>query len=648
MNRSIIVALAASFFIAPITHAAEPATAATRAEQVQALAEAPMSDSRDEIFATHGFLATRSDPIIRSSDGGAVWDLSAFSFLKGTAPDTVNPSLWRHARLMAMNGLFQVSDRIWQVRGFDLANATFVQGGSGWIIIDTLGSVETARAALDLVTQQLGSRPIVAVIYTHPHADHFGGAAGMITSEDGRSGRVQVIAPKGFLDAAVSENVIAGPAMRRRAIYQFGIPLPASAMGKVNSGIGMGVATGTASLIAPNREIDPAGETLIIDGVRMTFQFTRSTEAPVEMNIDFPDWHIVDMAENANATQHNILTPRGALVRDAKIWADDLTQALDRFGDSEVLITSHGWPRFGAENIRDYLAKQRDYYAYLHDQTVRLMNNGLTGDEIASTLTLPASLSREWYDRPYYGSLSFNSRAVYQFYMGWYDANPVHLAARTPSEAGKRYVAAMGGSAKVMALARRSFDAGDYAWAAELLNHLVFAGPNTHAKSLLQRCYEQLGYQSENSLWRNMYLTAAEELETGPTPLPTGQSNPLALAVTTPELFDLLAVRLDGMKAADADLKLEFVFPDRDEKTYVTVRNGVLIHRPIAAPGAVDATLTIRRSDLMGSLLGGNPVALKLASGEAKLEGQPDALARFAALLSKPTLAFPIVTPPQH
>lgn len=642
------IVLAAALALGAASDRPPAATLATRAAQAQVALPA---DDRDEAFAARGFLGTRANPKILAADGRVVWDLSAFDRLKGVAPQTVNPSLWRHARLMARNGLFQVTDRIWQVRGFDLANITFVKGDTGWIVIDTLGSVETARAALDLVNGKLGARPIKAVIYTHPHVDHFGGAGGLISAEDARSGRVQVIAPKGFLASAVGENVIAGPAMQRRAVYQFGVGLPVGETGQLNAGIGPGLAVGTSSLIAPNREISPAGETLTVDGVKMVFQFTPGTEAPVEMNIDFPDWGVVDMAENANATQHNILTPRGAVVRDAKTWADALTEALDRFGGSRVLITSHGWPRFGADEISDYLGKQRDYYAYLHDQTVRLMNDGLTGEEIAAKLTLPPSLAAEWYDRPYYGSLSFNSRAVYQFYMGWYDANPVHLAPLPPVEAGKRYVAAMGGAAKVRRLAQTAFDAGDYAWAAELLNREVFAdGGDGQAKALLARCYDQLGYQSENALWRNMYLTAAQELTRGPAPPRAAAGGAgLAAALSTPQLFDLLAVRLDGPKAANADLKLEFVFPDRGEQTYVTVRNGVLIHRPTAAPGPVDATLTLKRADLLAALLAallaGQPLAAKVASGEARIEGKPAALLTFVSLLSKPRTAFPIVTP---
>ena len=468
---------------------------------------------------------------------------------------------------------------------------------------------------------------------------------GLVSLSDVGSGRVQVIAPKGFLASAVGENVIAGPAMQRRAVYQFGVVLAKSVTGQVNSGIGPGLATGASSLIPPTREIERTGEMLTIDGVRMVFQMTPGTEAPAEMNIDFPDWRIVDMAENANATQHNILTPRGAVVRDAKVWADHLTESIGLFGDSDILITSHGWPRFGRTVIDDYLAKHRDYYAFVHDQTVRLMNDGLNGDEIAARLKLPAALEQAWYDRPYYGSLSFNSRAVYQFYMGWYDANPAHLSPRPPVETGRRYVAAMGGAEKVRALASAAFDGGDYAWAAELLNHVVMAdGADQAARTLLAQCYDQLGWQSENSLWRNIYLTGAQELRMGVPPArPSTQAAVLA-NLPTSSLFDLLAVRLDADKVGTAALKLEFVFPDRKESTYVTVENGVLIHQPIAAPGPVDATLTINRAAFLAGVFGGQSLAAKVASGEAKITGSPAAMLKLTGWMDKGNASFPIVT----
>ncbi len=627
---------------------AGPATpsAFTRDIHAATRAERNFADTRDFDFAARGFVATRTDKLITTAAGQPVWDLGAFDFLKEASSERVNPSLWRQGQLMAKHGLFQVSERIWQVRGFDLANITFVKGDAGWIVIDTLGSTETAKAALDLANQHLGARPVTAVIYTHSHADHFAGTGGIVQLADVRAGKVQVIAPKGFLAAAVGENVIAGPAMQRRALYQFGVPLPKSEGGLVNAGIGPGLSTGTTSLIPPTQEIGATGETLTVDGVKMVFQFTPGTEAPAEMNVWFPDWKIVDMAENANATQHNILTPRGAVVRDAKVWAEGLTHALRMFGDADILLASHGWPRFGNAEIRDYLGKHRDAYAFLHDQTVRLMNQGLNGDEIAAKLKLPPELDREWYDRPYYGSLSFNSRAVYQFYMGWYDANPSNLAPVPPVETGKRYVAAMGGAAKVKALARESYDKGDYAWAAELLNHVVMAEGDAEAKDLLARSYDQLGWQAEPSTWRNIYLTGAKELREGVSPPRVAPAGQLAQLANLPlgSLIDLLAVRLNPEKAAGQSVKLAFVLTDSNEKTFVTIANGVLVHEEIAAPVAVDATLTLSRADFLGGVFGGQPMPAKIASGAAKLEGNPQALLKLSQWMDPPNPVFPIVT----
>ena len=619
----------------------------TESAQKQVEASSPFSDKRDFDFASRGFIGSRLDPVIRNAAGQPVWDLSAFDFLKGERPSTVNPSLWRQGQLLAKHGLFQVSERIWQVRGFDLANITFVRGDAGWVIIDTLGSTETAKAALDLANERLGARPISAIIYTHSHVDHYGGAGGLVSALDVRSGKVPVIAPKGFLAAAIGENVIAGPAMARRAAYQFGVPLPKSALGQVNSGIGPGLAVGTSTLIPPTKEIERTGETLTVDGVRMVFQFTPGTEAPAEMNINFPDWRVVDMAENANATQHNILTPRGAVVRDAKVWADQLTEALALFGESDILITSHAWPRFGNATIRDYLGKHRDVYAFLHDQTVRLMNKGLNGDEIAARLKLPAALEKEWFDRPYYGSLSFNARAVYQFYMGWYDGNPAHLAPMPPAETGKRYVAAMGGAARVQSMAQTAYDSGDYAWAAELLNRVVMAdASNAPAKQLLAGCYEQLGWQSENALWRNMYLTGARELQGGvaPSTRPSNAQTQTIANLPTASVFDLMAVRLDADKVGAGQLKLVFIFPERNEKTYVTVENGVLIHQAIAAPGTVDATLTLNRSDFLASVFAGVSLEPKISGGQAKVDGDSGAFVKLVSWMDRPVPNFPLVT----
>jgi len=601
-----------------------------------------MADRRDFDLAEHGFVGTLKDPVIRDAAGKPVWDSAAFAFAKGDAPPNVHPSLWRHAQVLGKAGLFKVTDRIWQVRGFDVANITFVRGDKGWIVIDPLTATETAAAAYALISEKVAKLPVTAMIYTHSHVDHFGGAGAIsaVMIKD-----APILAPQGFTRAAVSENVIAGPAMGRRAGYQFGLGLPKGPEGSMGSGIGMGVAAGTRSLVPPTREISETGTELTIDGVRIRFQVTPGTEAPAEMNFGFPDWKVADLAENANVTQHNILTPRGAVIRDAKAWAQGLTEAMDFFAGAEVLIASHGWPRFGAGAITEYLGKHRDAYAYLHDQTVRLMNKGLTGPEIAATLSLPPALAKEWYDRPYYGSYSFNSRAVYQFYMGWYDGNPVHLAPLPPESGGKRYVEAMGGPARVKALAQDAFAKGDYAWAAELLDKVIFAnGADAAAKTLLARTYRQLAYQSENALWRNMYLTGADELDNGVAASdPTGGAA-LVSQLPPSDLFDVLAVRLDPAKAGDGAVALGFVFPDKQAEHTVTVANGVLVHRPGLRDGR-QATLTVRYTDLLAALFSGQPLGAKVASGDAKIEGDPAAFARLIGWLDKPDPAFAIVTP---
>lgn len=628
MSRALAAGAAASLMLSAAAQA-DPPTAQTLAAQAKAAAAPEFADRQDFDFASRGFLGTRSDPVIRGPNGAAVWSLAAYDFLKAPAPPTVEPGLWRQSQLLAMHGLFQVSDGIWQVRGFDLANTTFIRGKTGWIVIDTLGSAETARAAYDLVTEKLGKRPIAAVIYTHSHTDHFGGAGGLITAEEARTGKVKVIAPQGFLAAATQENILAGPAMARRAIYQFGVFLRPGPGGQVNAGIGPGLSRGTPTLIAPNTSIDRDGETMTVDGVKLVFQLTPDTEAPAEMNIYLPQFRALCMAENANATMHNVLTPRGALVRDSKGWADQLTRSIRLFGDkTDVMFTSHAWPRFGGAVVRDFLTKHRDAYKYLHDQSVRLMNDGLTGPEIAARLTLPPVLAREWYNHGFYGSMSFNSRAVYQRYMGWYDGDPVNLAARPRTETARRYIEAMGGAGAVRARAQAAFEAGDYAWAAELMDKAVFADPaDAEAKALLARAYEQLGYQTQNSLERNEYLSAADELRTGAKGF-VGQAGALLAGAPLPLLLDVMAVRLDPAKAGAGRLALEFVLTDAPDRAYVTVENGVLIHEPIAAPGKVDATIRISHADLAGALTGHRP-----APGAVKIEGDAGALMRLVSWL---------------
>ncbi len=629
--------------------AGDPASPITVEAQKVFAASLPADDRQDFEFAEHGFLGTRADPLIKREDGQTAWDLSVYDFLKKPAPATVNPSLWRQAQLLAKNGLFQVSDRVWQVRGFDISNITFIRGDTGWIIIDPLTMKETARAALELANAKLGARPVKAVIYTHSHSDHFGGVRGVVDEADVKAGKVAIVAPEGFMKEVAAENILAGNAMSRRAQYQFGVMLPPGVEGQITSGIGQNIAKGSITLIPPTITVDHTGQELTLDGVKIRFQYTPSTEAPAEMNLYFPDLRIVDMAENANVSMHNILTPRGALVRDSKAWADDLTESIRLFGDvSDTMITSHGWPRFGGAVVRAFLADHRDAYKYLHDQTVRMMNEGMTGDEIAAAIQLPPPLAKDWFNRGYYGSMSFNSRAVYQRYMGWYDGNPAHLAPQPPADAGKRYVAAMGGAAKVRAMAKDAIGKGDYAWAATLLNHAVMADDgDKEAKALLASTYDQLGYQAENSLWRNMYLTGADELRGGVRKLP-GSLTPLDMiaALDSQMIFDVLAVRLNPQKAGDARLKMIFAFPDRNERFLVEVRNGVLVAQTAKGDEKVDASLTVARPLFLDSLFRGTSLVPKIMTGEVKLEGDRAAMGRLVGWFDAFPTDFPIVTRP--
>ncbi len=605
-------------------------------------------DQRDFDFASRGFIATRADSKITDATGRVVSDLSAYDFLKGPAPATVNPSLWRQAQLLSKHGLFKVRDGVWQVRGFDIANATFIAGKTGWIVIDCLTTKETGKAALDLVNQTLGARKVVALIYTHSHADHFGGARGMITDADVASGQTQVIAPAHFVEDAVSENVIAGNAMGRRATYQFGFYLPKGPEGQVSSGIGQAVASGSQTLVPPTVLIDHTGQTLTVDGVRMEFQLTPGTEAPAEMNIWLPDLQVLDLAENANATQHNVLTPRGALVRDAKVWSEYLSQSLALYADkADIMITSHAWPRFGRAVIEDFLIKHRDAYKYLHDQTVRMMNEGLTGDDIANQIALPPVLAREWYNRGYYGSMSFNSRAVYQRYMGWYDANPVHLAPYPPREESARYVAAMGGPDHVLALAKAAQTSGDDRWAAELDARLVMTDPdNRTARSDLASVYTRLGEASENALWRNMYLSAADELLHGVrAPIGLSLSIDLVRNMPSPMLMDLLGVRLNADKAGEGEIAIAVDFTDRAEHFKITVRHGVLVATTTDLPGdrPADLHLKLTRQDFL--LLTFTPMKLadRIKSGGVEATGDIEAFGRFTGWLDAFTPDFPIL-----
>jgi alkyl sulfatase BDS1-like metallo-beta-lactamase superfamily hydrolase len=619
---------------------AQPASEATAAANAGAAASLPFADAEDEEFAARGFIAAAPEPQIKSASGAVLWDFTAYKDVSGPAPTSVHPSLWRHAKLLTKHGLFKVRDNVWQVRGFDVSNMSIIRSRTGLILIDPLTTAEAARAALALARASIGDLPVKAVIYTHSHVDHFGGVKGVVDEKDAAAGRVQILAPQGFLEHAVGENVIAGAAMSRRAMFQFGAGLAPGPEGTMTSGIGPGVASGSVTLIPPTRAIARTGETVEIDGVVMQFQMTPGTEAPAEMNVYFPQLRALCLAENANVSMHNVLTPRGALVRDAKAWADYLTEALRLYGGlSEVMFTSHGWPRWGQDRVADFIASHRDAYKYLHDQTVRMMNDGMTGVEIAEAIALPPSLANRWFNRGYYGTMNFNAKAVYQRYMGWYDGNPATMRALPPQEASKRYVALMGGRKKTLKAARRAVDAGEHRWAAELLNRLVFAdGNDADAKALLADVETQLGYQMESAIGRNIYLSGAKELREGPRPARAVGTLDVIRNTPTPMFFDLLAVRLDPAKAGDAQFSVRFVFPERKENVLVSVRNQVLVHEA-GVDGPADATVTLPRAAFLAALLAGAPPK------DAKIVGDATLLPRFMGLFSAPDPAFAIVTP---
>jgi alkyl sulfatase BDS1-like metallo-beta-lactamase superfamily hydrolase len=605
-------------------------------------------DRRDFEFAQRGFIATREDPLIKRPDGRSAFDLSSYAFLEGEAPDTTNPSLWRQAQILTKHGLFKVADRIYQVRGFDVSTVSFIDAGAGWIVVDPLTTVEVARAALELLTEHVAEKPVLAVIYSHSHVDHYGGVGGVASAADAASAAIKIIAPEGFLEHAVSENIIAGPAMLRRARFQFGLTLPRGSEGEMTSGLGPCPSLGSGSLIAPNLLITHTRQEVVVGDVTMVFQLTPGTEAPAEMNFYLPQFRAVFMAENANLTMHNLLPARGALVRDAKAWADYLTESIRLFGDkSDVMFAAHGIPRFGRDEIVAFLTSHRDAYKFLHDQTVRLMNTGFTASEIAEVLKLPGVLAKQWFNRGYYGTMSHNSKAIYQRYLGWYDANPANLNPLPPEPAAKRYVAAMGGATAVLALAETAEADGELRWAATLLNHVVFADEsNKAARERLAGIYTRLGFESEAGTWRNIYLTGAQELRHGVAHLPPGgMSIDVLTATTTPMLLDFAAVRVNPGKASERAFMINIELTDRQEKHLITVENGVLIHEAGVSDARAGATVRMKRPELLMTLLGGIPPAGRIASGDIAVDGDGSLYEALTALIEPITANFPVVTP---
>ena len=642
----ITVCLAQSVVAADAPVAASALTAANNAAVLQQL---PFTDRTDFESVSKGLIAPFKGQV-KTAEGKVIWDIQAYDFLaKDQAPDSVNPSLWRLAQLSAHAGLFEVSPRLYQVRGLDLANMTIIEGDDGLIIIDPLTMAETAKAALDLYYQNRPRKPVVAVIYSHTHVDHFGGVRGVIDEADVKAGKVKVYAPAGFMEHVMSENVFAGNAMSRRAQFQFGSLLPRGEKGQVDAGLGKSSPSGgTVTLIPPTDLIEKELESRTIAGLEVEFQLTPGTEAPAEMNLYLPQLRALCMAENATQMMHNILTPRGAQVRDAKAWAQYLDGSLARYGDkSDVLFAQHNWPTWGGERIRTFLADQRDMYAFLNDRTLHLLNQGLTPLEIADTIKkLPGSLDQKWYTRGYYGSLSFNTRAVYQRYMGFYDGNPANLNPLPPVDTAKRSVEAMGGEVAVLEKMRTAMAKGEYRWAAQLGNQLLFANPeNGDARKAQAETLEQMGYQSENATWRNMYLTGAMELRNGVPPnTGTSVSVDMVRAMSPEMFFDFLAIRLDSEKAVGHDLTLNWTFEDQNKDFNLTLRNGVLTHRSGLNPQA-DAGVTMSKATLEQISLKQLDIPTAIQKGLIKLQGNGKKLGELMGSLDTFAPQFNIVTP---
>lgn len=595
-------------------------------------------DRTDFENADRGFIATLSPMTIRDADGAIVFDTSGYAFLDGPCPDTVNPSLFRQAQLNVKNGLYQVVEGIYQIRGFDISNMTIVEGDTGVIVIDPLISTECAAAGLALYREHRGDRPVTGVIYTHSHGDHFGGVAGVLP--DG-PGEVPILAPAGFMAEAVSENVYAGNAMTRRASYMYAIGLGPAPDGQMSTGLGIQASTGTLSLYPPTIDITATGQRETVDGVPIVFQMTPGTEAPAEMNFYFPNHRALCLAENATHNLHNVLTLRGALVRDARIWSHYIDEAIDMFAsDSDVAFASHHWPTWGTDNLVEFLSVQRDLYCYLHDQTLRLLNQGLTGAEIAEQIELSPGLADSWSARGYYGSVSHNVKAIYQRYLGWFDGHPSSLWQHPPEAAATRYVQAFGGIDAVLEKAAGFTRDGDLRFAAELLKHAVFAEPgNTAVKNALAEVYTTLGYGSENATWRGFYLMGAKELRDGIYPTVLNLAGGMAAALSVEQLFDTVAIRVNGPRAAAESFVIDWQFTDLGTTVRLTLSNGALIRTvDPRRKTEVDLTLTLTKPQLLGLLAGQGLDGIDQV-------GDSTVLQRLLGLLEQPDPDFAIVTP---
>ena len=622
---------------------AEQATQTANAQFAQQL---KLDDPQDFEDAKRGFIA-RPEGKILGADGSVLVDFDAFKFVDGQPPATVNPSLWRHAILNAQIGLFKVTDGVYQVRGFDIANMTLVEGKTGWIVIDTTTARESAAAALAFARKHLGDKPVTAIVFTHSHADHFGGVFGVATAQEVADRKIPVIASEGFMEEATSENLLVGPAMVRRSMFQFGKNLERSPKGMVDTGLGKAVAYGSIGILPPTQLITQPTQELMLDGVRFVFHNVPGAEAPAEMTFSIPDKKLYGGAENLAQTMHNLLPVRGAKVRDSLRWSTYMQQALDQLGDAEIYVGQHNWPIWGNARIAEFITKNRDVYKYTHDQTVRLLNAGHTPREIADLVKLPKSLASYPATRGYYGDLRHNVKAVYQLYLGAYDGNPANLNPLPPQESAKRYLELIGGPDKAVGAAQAAFDKGDYRWAAELLNQAVFGAPDHKgAKELLARTYDQMGYASEAATWRNSYLTAAAELRDGAPKKGVDRSFLIGMLMETPieRFLEAMAAGLDGPAAEGKDLKVNLVLTDTKDSYVLWIENAVLHFKKAAPDATANATLTLTKPIFIKMMAGTAGVKDTLLSDDLKVDGSKIDLVRFFTLIDKAPGTFAIVT----
>lgn len=626
------------------------ASASVVAQHAATLAALPFSDTGSFDNAARGLLGTREGARVTSAQGRLVWSVDPYQFLASeTAPPTVNPSLWRQARLNMQHGLFEVVPGVYQVRGFDIANMTLMEGDTGVIVVDTLTSIEGARAAMELYFEHRGRRPIVAVIFTHTHTDHWGGARGVLDDATLAGGAVPIIAPDLFMEHAVSENIIAGPAMLRRAQYQFGPLLAKGPRGHVDCGLGKTMAAGAIALMRPTDLIKQTGDRRVIDGLEFEFQMAPNSEAPAEFHFFVPRYKVLNMAENATQTFHNLLPFRGADVRDALLWSGYLSEALQLWGGkAATLVGQHHWPVWGADRVETHLRQQRDLYKYVHDQTVRLMNHGLTAAEIAETLEPPASLAAAWHSHGYYGHIRHNVKAIYQKYLGWYDANPANLDPLPPIEAGRKFVEYMGGAEAILGRAHKDFELGEFRFVAQALSHLVFAEPdNQAARALLADTFEQLGYLAESATWRNAYLFGAQELRQGMAKLPPRPALPLETlaALGTEQVWDVLGVRLNGPKAAGRYVVINWMFEDTGETFAMTLENCALTCVANTQVAVANATFRLARPVLDRIMAKDTSFADVVADGSIEVTGDAAKFEELMGLMDEFPRMFEIVEP---